>query len=72
MKIEREILGIDVTIYFDQLGNIDTIEADDKDVQVLHDNAQEFHEKSEEYVCQYFEHAKEQAEDRRFERSRGL
>ena len=71
MKIEREILGIDVTIYFDEYGNVLDIEVDEKDIDTLQENLSDFYYKALELVNQYFESEREQAQDRDFERKRG-
>ena len=71
MKIEREILGIDVTIHFDDYGNIEDIEVDSENLEILNENAIDFHNKSQELVTDYFDGLREEAEDRQFELKRG-
>ena len=71
MKIEREILGIDVTIHFDDYGNVEEIEVDSENLEMLNDNAIDFHNQSQELVTDYFDGLREEAEDRRFELKRG-
>jgi hypothetical protein len=71
MKIEREILGIEVTIHFDDHGNIENIEVDRENLQVLNDNAIDFHNRSKKLVTGYFDGLREESEDRRYELKRG-
>ena len=71
MKIEREILGIDVTIHFDDYGNVEEIEVDSENLEILNDNAIDFHNQSQELVTDYFDGLREEYQDRQFELKRG-
>lgn len=71
MKIEREILGIDVTIHFDDYGNVEEIEVDNENEQVLQENATDFHYQSSEMVRDYFDGLREEFEDRQYEFKKG-
>ena len=71
MTIDRTIQGVDVTINFDEFGNVEHIEVDMKDLKTLQDNAIDFHNQSEDLVREYFEHEKEQYQDRMYEYSKG-
>ena len=71
MKIEREILGIDVTIHFDDYGNVEDIEVDSENLEILNENAIDFNNQSQELVTNYFDGLREEAEDIIFERKRG-
>jgi len=71
MKIEREILGIDVTIHFDDYGNVEEIEVDSENLEMLNDNAIDFHNQSQELVTDYFDGLREEYQDRQFEFKRG-
>lgn len=70
MKIEREILGIDVTIHFDDYGNVEEIEVDSENLEILNDNAIDFHNKSQQLVTDYFDGLREEYQDRQFELKR--
>jgi hypothetical protein len=71
MKIEREILGIEVTIHFDDYGNVEEIEVDSENLEILNENAIDFNNQSQELVTNYFDGLREEAEDIIFERKRG-
>lgn len=71
MKIEREILGIDVTIHFDDYGNVEEIEVDSENLEILNDNAIDFHNQAQELVTDYFDGLREEYQDRQFELKRG-
>ena len=71
MKIEREILGIDVTIHFDDYGNVEEIKVDSENLQILNENAIDFHYQSSEEVRDYFDGLREEYQDRQFELKRG-
>jgi len=71
MKIEREILGIDVTIHFDDYGNVEEIEVDSENLEILNENAIDFHNRSQELVTDYFDGLREEYQDRQFELKRG-
>ena len=71
MKIEREILGIDVTIHFDDYGNVEEIKVDSENLEILNDNAIDFHNQSQELVTDYFDGLREEYQDRQFELKRG-
>ena len=71
MKIERDILGIDVTIHFDDYGNVEEIEVDSEHEDILQENAIDFHNQAEELVINHFDGLREEAEDMEYEFKKG-